>query len=205
VVDCHSGAAGDRGRGPWNGAQPPMRKIGAQNSEGFYPSVVMWRKVSTSHQAGATGRMRERQVEKSECRRNLCRGCRSRSQRDVEGESAHRATPGASTPCPAAWNTGRRLVLIGRRGPGSGNSHQLPQRYLPTCLLLEGFTKLWLMAGRAVEAAKADEPLGNFPWGTHRAWPLESSTTGSSLSPPGERVGGRTQLDRPWCIRCTGG
>ena len=61
---------------------------------------------------------------------------------------------------------GRRLVLIGADEDRIRASS--PPGLTPVLLshlfdLLEGFTKLWLMAGRAVAAAKADEPLRAFP------------------------------------------
>jgi len=61
---------------------------------------------------------------------------------------------------------GRRLVLIGTdEDRARANSPpDLTPALLPHLFdLLEGFTRLWLMAGRSVEEAKADEPLRAFP------------------------------------------
>jgi hypothetical protein len=61
---------------------------------------------------------------------------------------------------------GRRLVLIGAdedRVQASAPPGLTPALLSHLFDLLEGFTKLWLMAGRAVEDSKADEPLRAFP------------------------------------------
>ena len=62
---------------------------------------------------------------------------------------------------------GRRLVLIGADDEDRARATSEPgltPALLPHLFdLLEGFTRLWLMAGRAVEDAKAFEPLRAFP------------------------------------------
>jgi hypothetical protein len=61
---------------------------------------------------------------------------------------------------------GRRLVLIGAdedRARATSEPGLTPALVPHLFDLLEGFTKLWLMAGLAVEEAKADEPLRAFP------------------------------------------
>jgi excisionase family DNA binding protein len=61
---------------------------------------------------------------------------------------------------------GRRLVLIGAdedRARASAPPDLTPALLPHLFDLLEGFTRLWLMAGRAVEDAKACEPLRAFP------------------------------------------
>jgi hypothetical protein len=61
---------------------------------------------------------------------------------------------------------GRRLVLIGTDEDRARTTSppDLTPALLPHLFdLLEGFTQLWLMAGRAMEEAKADEPLRAFP------------------------------------------
>jgi excisionase family DNA binding protein len=61
---------------------------------------------------------------------------------------------------------GRRLVLIGAdedRARATSEPGLTPALLPHVFDLLEGFTRLWLMAGRAVEEAKADEPLRAFP------------------------------------------
>jgi hypothetical protein len=67
---------------------------------------------------------------------------------------------------PSRMDHGRRMVLI---GPGEDRVRvNAPAGLTPALLphlfdLLEGFTRLRLMAGRAVEEAKAAEPLRAFP------------------------------------------
>ena len=61
---------------------------------------------------------------------------------------------------------GRRLVLIGADVDRvrANSPPDLTPALLPHLFdLLEGFTRLWLMAGRSVQDAKADEPLRAFP------------------------------------------
>jgi hypothetical protein len=61
---------------------------------------------------------------------------------------------------------GRRLVLIGTdedRARATSEPDLTPALLPHVFDLLEGFTRLWLMAGRAVEDAKAFEPLRAFP------------------------------------------
>jgi hypothetical protein len=61
------------------GHSPPCAKIGGAKTPGRVsdPCVVTWRTVSTPPRQRASGRMRERQVEKSEDRKGpICHGCR---------------------------------------------------------------------------------------------------------------------------------